>query len=326
MEEAYFWYRLFMTRGTGPKKLARTARMLDEYRGNPNAIPADASELDEKHPQPAALLGEKLGSGDTEDLYSSYEELTNESVAIIHPGLPVYPAGLLDDAEKYGISPVLFVKGRMALLQAEGVAIAGSRNVSEEGAEIARTVAAELAGRGMNVVSGYAKGVDTLAHLGALEAGGTTTAVLAQGIRTIPVRGDFGDADWEHRVLVVSQFEPDAIWTSYRAMMRNRLICALSRAVLVIESGPERDSRGRMSGTFNTGKAALEMNKPLFVISPASSEGSRIGSVELIRCGGIEVEPEKACGEILERLGALKGKGESSKPSGPQSQMTLFDK
>jgi len=326
MEEAYFWYRLFMTRGTGPKRLARMARILDEHKVNPKDISAGASEPAEKHSELAAFLEGKLDSGDTEDLYSSYEELTNESVEVVHPGLPVYPVGLLDDAEKFGISPVLFVKGQKALLQADGVAIAGSRNVSEEGAEIARTIAADLAGQGMNVVSGYAKGVDTMAHLGALEAGGTTTVVLGQGIRTLPVKGDFGDVDWEHNVLVVSQFEPDAGWTSFRAMMRNRLICALSNAVLIIESGPERDSNGRMSGTFNTGKTALEMNRPLFVISPAPSEESRIGNEELIRCGGIEVQPAKCCAEILKRLGSSMEKGESSKPSGPQSQMTLFDR
>jgi DNA processing protein len=76
---------------------------------------------------------------------------------------------------------MLFIKGQRKLLTSDGVAIVGSRNVSDTGIRVARKLAAELANAELNVVSGYARGVDSEAHLGALAAEGTTTMVLPYG-------------------------------------------------------------------------------------------------------------------------------------------------
>ena len=92
--------------------------------------------------------------------------------------------------------------------------------------------------------------------------------VLPYGIKELRQKSAFSEFDWQRDVLAVSQFDPDVKWLARNAMARNKLVCALSKAVVVIESGPEKDSQGKMSGTFNTAQTALSMNLPLFVLNP----------------------------------------------------------
>ena len=92
-------------------------------------------------------------------------------------------------------------------------------------------------------------------------------------------------------MLVVSQFDPDARWSARNAMARNKLVCALSKAVVVIESGPERDSHGKTSGTFNTAKNAMRMGLPLFVLDPSCFDNPQKGNANLIKLGGKCLNP-----------------------------------
>nr|MBP7820295.1 DNA-processing protein DprA [Methanofastidiosum sp.] len=220
----------------------------------------------------------------------------DQGLMVIRPDNPSYPKKLLD--KKY--APSLYCKGNSNLLNAKSVAIVGSRNASEEGLKLAKGIAKALATRGINIVSGYAKGIDTNAHLGALEANGTTTMVLSSGIMGFYRKTEFSDiSDWDERTLLVSQFEPNANWSGQNAMIRNRTVCSLANAVIVIESGLERDQNGKMSGSFNAAKTALEMNIPVFVISPTFFKNPPPGNSEIIKRGGIEIDPK---GKILDMI------------------------
>ena len=101
-------------------------------------------------------------------------------------------------------------------------------------------------------------------------------------------------------MLVVSQFDPDTKWQAWNAMARNQVICALSKAVVVIESGPERGTQGKMSGTFITAKIALDMNLPLFVLNPNYLDNPPKGNAELIALGGSSLNPTNGAKEIEE--------------------------
>ena len=85
------------------------------------------------------------------------------------------------------------------------------------------------------------------------------------------------------------------------ALARNQLVCGLSKAVVVIESGPERDAHGKMSGTFITAKAALDMNLPLFVVNPNCLDNPPEGNADLIALGGYSLNPANGVREIVER-------------------------
>ena len=219
-----------------------------------------------------------------------HEDLKAQGVEIFYSSFPNFPP------------PPLFIKGQRKLLTSEGAAIVGARNVSDTGISIARKLAGQLASVGLNIVSGYAKGVDSEAHLGALAAGGTTTMVLSCGIKKLYQKRAFKAFDWRHQVLVVSQFDPDARWSARNAMARNKLVCALSKAVVVIESGPERDSQGKMSGTFNTAQTAMRMGLPLFVLDPSCFDNPPQGNVDLIKLGGKCLDPASGAEVVVKYM------------------------
>lgn len=296
VETPYFWYRLFKIHGIGPKSLALIAEELEEHQIQPEKLSLNSRELSSQCPELANIINGKIRAEDSKRIYDEYQTLKRSEITILHPSQPDFPRHLLE------ISPILFLKGQHKLLASDGIAIVGSRNVSDRGGKIAKKIASGLAGEGMNVISGYAKGVDSTAHLAALEAEGTTTLVLPYGINELRQKREFKKYNWKQDVLAISQFSPDAKWLARNAMVRNKLICALSKAVIVIESGPERDAEGKMSGTFDTGKTALDMKLPLFVVNPTCFENPPKGNADLITLGGRTLDPSDGAREIVRYL------------------------
>ena len=261
---------------------------------------AEVKGVPTQFPELVKILKGKIRAEDRDKTYTEYEQLKTQDIEFIYPGHPDFPPHLLE------IAPMLFIKGQRKLLTSDGVAIVGARNVSDTGVRVARKLAAELANAGLNVVSGYAKGVDSEAHLGALAAEGTTTMVLPYGIKELRQKSAFRKFDWQRDVLAVSQFHPGVKWLARNAMARNKLVCALSKAVMVIESGIERGAQGKMSGTFNTAQTALSMNVPLFVLHPRCFDNPPKGNAELIALGGESLEPDNGAEVIVKRISATK--------------------
>ena len=169
--------------------------------------------------------------------------------------------------------PVLSFQGNIALLEHLSVGFCGSRKATERGLKAAQDCAQALARSNVTIVSGYAAGVDTAAHYAALETGGTTVAVLAEGQAHFRVRRGLADVwDWS-RSLVVSEFLPQSKWRPSSAMQRNFTICALSRAMILIEARAK-------SGSYAAGLACLQLNIPLYAADyagrPLSAEGNRL--------------------------------------------------
>lgn len=292
----YFWFRLFKTPGIGPKQLIKIARILKAQNIEPAMLPLNKSELTTLSPELAKILNDKIRKEDIVNISEEYVQLKELEVEIMYPGHSDFPLYLLKT------TPILFTKGQRKYLKSNSVAIVGSRNVSSKGMRFARKLAGDLSQEEINIVSGYAKGVDTEAHFGALEAEGTTTIVLPYGIKELHQKKAFKEFNWQRDVLVVSQFDPSVKWFSHNAMIRNKLVCALSRAVVVIESGPERDAQGKMSGTFNTAKAALNMNIPLFVLDPTCLEKHSVGNDSLIDLGGIKLDGKNCAKHIVKHI------------------------
>ncbi len=176
----------------------------------------------------------------------------------------------------------LYCLGNLALLGKPAVGFCGSRKASAKGLGVAADCATQLVKQGLVVASGYAAGVDYTAHMAALEAGGQTIMVLPEGIDYFRIRKTLAEAwDWD-RVLIISQFTPSAAWKSFRAMERNLLIIALSRAMIVIEAG----STG---GTLHAGKSTLKMGLPLYVVEYGDMLSEAPGNAELLTMGGVAV-------------------------------------
>ena len=297
IDKGYFWFRLFKTRGIGTNILASIAKILEAENLNPETLPLDHNDLSVWFPKLAKILNGKIRTADREKVYAAYEQLKDDGINIIYPGHPDFPPHLLE------ISPILFVKGQQKRLRSDSVTIVGARDVSDKGIRITRKLAGELIGKGINIVSGYVAGVDVEAHLGALEAGGTTTIVLSDGIKQLRQKSAFKKFNWNRDVLVVSQFDPDTEWSAWNTLERNQLVCALSKAVIVIESGPERDTQGKISGTFITAKAALDLNLPLLVVNPSCFDNPPKGNADLIALGGHSLDPVNGAEEIVKHIG-----------------------
>lgn len=151
-----------------------------------------------------------------------------------------YPAQLRDIRE---MPPILFARGDVRV-DDRAVAVVGSRSASAQGLGIARGLASALAERGVTVASGLAAGIDTAAHLAALEAGGRTVAVIGTGIRR-----SYPAVNWalQQRIsevgLVLSQFWPDASPTKQSFPMRNAVMSGYSAATIVVEAGEKSGAR-----------------------------------------------------------------------------------
>jgi DNA processing protein len=326
--DAFSWYRLFRAEGFGPKAVQVVWNAVQKRNCDLEELfTMSRSEFEDRFP----TLGkgtlnrasfESLRAHDEGKLFEEYQSFCKAGIELVHPGHPFFPESLSRLME-HGVSPILFCKGMLSLLKSPGVGIVGSRNASDEGVRIARKLAADLASNGENVISGYAKGIDTAAHSGALEKEGTTTIVLSQGILHFSAKKRaFGNLDLARNTLVVSQFLPSAGWNPANAMIRNKLVCALSKAVIVVESGSEIGEDGSMSGTFDAGISALEMGIPLFVVSPSAFKKVPPGNKALITRGGIQIQPKDGIVPVEEHLRTSNTDPQERTATG--GQLTLF--
>ena len=198
-------------------------------------------------------------------------------------------------AELYDPPSRLFLRGaRAELLAGPAVAVVGARSCSPYGAQVARTVARELAAAGVVVVSGLARGIDGEAHRGALEAEGATVAVLGCGIDR-----DYPGAhrDLARRIaetgLVVSEYPPGTEPAPWRFPERNRLIAGLALATVVVEA------RAR-SGALITADFALELGREVFAVPGEITAALSAGTNHLLRQGAA---PLLAAEDVLAALG-----------------------
>jgi len=200
-------------------------------------------------------------------------------VSVLTVADEAYPVGLLnslgDDAPH-----IVYLVGDATLLDKPGIAVVGTRNPSRKARRAATACAGKIAADGFNIVSGYAEGIDSLAHTAALKGGDTTTMVLPYGILRFRRKPGFPGRDvLEERALILSEFAPDAILGRHTALTRNRTICALADAVLVVETQVK-------GGAVNAGRNALRLRKPLFVGAGATTRSTPAGNRLLITEGG----------------------------------------
>ena len=199
------------------------------------------------------------------------------------------------------VPPALWYRGALDCLDAPAVAIVGSRAASSVALETARRLAADLALRGITVVSGLARGVDSAAHRGALAAGpstslraGRTIAVLGSGVDHIyPAEHKELAARIAEKGLVVSEYPPGTPPLPHRVPVRNRLISGQSLAVVVIEASDT-------SGSLITASCAAEQGRDVLAVPGNVLSGRNRGGHALIRDGAKIVE---CADDIVAELG-----------------------
>jgi len=205
-----------------------------------------------------------------------------------------YPAWL---RRIYQPPPLLWVQGRLRAEECPAsVAIVGARAATPRGLAFARMLACDLAAAGLTVVSGLARGIDTAAHQGALEAGGRTVAVLGCGLDQVYPRENAALARRiAHDGAVVSEYPPGTGPWKQNFPRRNRTIAGWARATVVVEAGVK-------SGALHTARAALEEGREVMAVPGHPSEPNAAGTNALLRDGAALV---RDASDVLAEFGLV---------------------
>lgn len=204
-------------------------------------------------------------------------------------GEAAYPAmlAMLPDAP-----PVIAVLGDAAILQRRAVGLVGARNASANGQRMAETLAAELAGNAILVVSGMARGIDSAAHTGAMHTGFTAAAVAGGLDQPYPPENAALQARIAERGVVIAEAPLGTAPQSRHFPRRNRIIAGLSLGVVVVEAA-------RHSGTLITAQLALDAGRAVMAVPGSPLDPRCHGSNDLIR-GGATLVAQAA--DVLEAL------------------------
>lgn len=238
--------------------------------------------------------GNCLPRGEHGERHSGVDDLLIP--CLLEPGSPSWPTRL---ARIEGAPERLWTRGRAELLAApHAVAIVGSRSPSPYGEAQARRFARALASAGVLIVSGLARGIDHAAHEAALDAAGTTVAVLGSGV-DVP----WPDGPLARRMArdgaLISEYEPGRHPRPHHFPLRNRLISGLSDGVLVIEAA-------QASGSLITARWAADQARCVWALPGRVDQPQARGSHRLLRDGATLVEdPEEILAELAGHPAAL---------------------
>ncbi len=242
-------------------------------------------------------IGEGIAAGivkcasETDSLKKELALIEKENVQIITISDDQYPASL---KEIYDPPPVLYLKGSLLSSDLNSVALVGSRRASFYGQSMCERLAYELAAKGISVVSGLARGIDTAAHRGALRARGRTIAVLGSGITRIYPRENKELAEQiSNSGCLLSEFPLCAHPARENFPRRNRIISGLSLGVVIVEAA-------QRSGALITANFALEQGREVFAVPGKIDSLTSWGTHSLIKDGAKLVENAN---DIITELG-----------------------
>lgn len=293
MEDKLYWLALNMVPGVGP---ITYRHLIDRFKDPKRVFAASRSQLAEiggigertiraiKESQVEALAAEELKR--LADLGGTIITLRDEG----------YPKNLL---EIYDPPPVLYVRGEADLRDQLMIAIVGSRRGSYYGRTVTKRISKELAQAGVTVVSGMARGIDTAAHIGALEGKGRTIAVMGCGIDVVyPPENRRLFSEIIAHGAVISEFPLGTKPEGKNFPRRNRIISGMSLGVVIVEATVE-------SGSLITASHALDQGREVFAVPGNVGIATSMGTNRLIKEGARLVE---GAGDILaELLPQLKG-------------------
>jgi DNA processing protein len=267
------WMALTLTPEMGPTRIAKAmARLgdathvfdasLTELEGA--GMPARAAQFVSDGRARAAAEDEVKRVADAGGYF-----LTREDAA--------YPQRLL---EIYDPPAVLWIRGERALLDRAGIAVVGTRQPSPYGSGMAEMLSRDLANRRLTILSGMARGVDTAAHKGALDAGGKTVAVWGTGIDVVYPKENkkLAERIVESGGAIVSEFSLGTFPAPQNFPLRNRILSGMSVGVLVVEAG-------EYSGTRITARCAMEQNRDVYAVPGNVTNKNAWGPNTLIKQG-----------------------------------------
>lgn len=259
--------------GIGPVTFQK---LLEVYK-NPKAVFETTYDDLEKIPRlNQRIINEILRARDkVDEMEKILQQLYNRNIKVITKHDKLYPIVL----NKISNAPSLLYLSHY-LPQGKTFGIIGTRDASQYGKEQAYMFASELARNGFIIVSGYAKGIDTAAHHGAVDNNQLTIAVLPTGILKFRLHEELNQSadKFSSHAILLSEFFPLSEWSLANALLRNRITAILSDYLLVIEAA---DS----GGTLSTVEYAVQYNKKVFILKGINS----IMSEKIISLGAVTI-------------------------------------
>ncbi len=286
--EKMYWFAFSLVDGLGPKRFA----LLKNYFGSAQKAWRAPFEdfirlgLNKKTTENLLELRKKI------DLSSSFLRLRENKIECQILADNNYPENL----KKIDSPPfVLFLKGKIRATDSKAVAVVGSRRMSQYGLKVTQKLVNDLVKEKVTIVSGLARGIDTVAHQTALKAGGRTIAVLGSGLEKIypPENKSLTEEIVRKKQgAVISEFPPEQGPMAANFPARNRIIAGLSLGTLVVEGAAR-------SGSLITARWAAEQGREVFAVpGPIDALGSQ-APLFLIKQGA---KPVESAEDILEEL------------------------
>ena len=278
MEDLYYWIALRLTFGIGN---INYKNLLNRF-GSPEKIfSAHPEELGNVEGVTARTVESILNFKHRDEIDRELELIANNELTIITFNSTAYPETL---KYIYDPPPYLYVQGELKQEDMIAIAVVGSRYPSEYGKKTTEHITSALAAKGITIISGLARGIDSCAHRAALKRGGRTIAVLGCGIDVLyPPENKRLFAEIVASGAVVSEYPLGTEPSSYNFPARNRIISGLSAGVLVTEATQK-------SGSLITARLALEQGKDVFAVPGNIYSPKSRGTHDLIKSGAKLVE------------------------------------
>lgn len=308
-ESLKYWMALKSIDGIGN---ASFQPLLDRFGSAAAVFSASASEL-----AGVSGIGKKSAEAivtfkDWDKILRQLELVNKADIRIVTYLDALYPKNLLNI---YDRPAFLFVAGRLEKDDVS-LAVVGSRHASTYGRYTTDRISRELALRGVTIVSGMARGIDSCAHRGAISAKGRTIAVLGSGLDVIyPPENKKLFAAISQNGAVISEYPPGTEPLAYHFPARNRIISGMSYGVLVVEAGEK-------SGSLITAKLAMEQGREVFAIPGAIDSASSRGANSLIKQGAKLIDNvDDILEDILPQLErtAAQPMQQEREPAGPEA-------
>ncbi|MFP4660991.1 MAG: DNA-processing protein DprA [Halanaerobiales bacterium] len=305
LKEEYYWLGLSTISGLGS---VRINKLLSHFSSVSRIWQANEGEL--KQVSGIGKLAKKIvEQREGFDIDKLLNQLSKDNINYITVLDEEYPEKLKNI---YDPPPVLFYKGELNFAF-PAVSIIGSRRCTTYGKKTAEKIAYQLANRGITVISGMARGIDTRGHIGALKAKGRTIAVLGSGLDIIyPPENKELFEQIQKNGTVLSEYPPGVEPLAGNFPQRNRIISGLSIGVLVIEAASR-------SGSLITANLALEQGRDVFAIPGNIDRPQSKGTNDLIKKGakmvtGVEDIVEELY--LYKNIGQLESKADGNKKQG----------
>jgi len=252
-EEELHWLALTLIPGLG----TRTAGKLIQRFRTPQAV-FSASRTELEGAGLSGALAQSIASGCTfEDAVAQQEKMLEAGALAVTITDPRYPPLL---REIFDPPVLLFVRGRVELLQSTAFGVVGTRRPTPYGMAAAERLSGDLARAGLTVVSGMARGIDTASQKAALAAEGNTIAVLGCGVDMVyPVENRNLAGQLASKGLIISEFPMGAVAFPQNFPIRNRIISGMSVGLLVVEGA-------QYSGSAITARLALDQGREVFAV------------------------------------------------------------